>query len=137
MLAKKDYQNQLDTYSNWYLKKIGIKYFWQGKDFPHLRQLLKKLKECNLTFSEYLEIIPEGWYTNNISIALMNSHFNQIMQTQRSESKYPVIYSRKFEATLENQELADYWQHLTRLGYVRVYSTGGGSNWAKVDDYTE
>ena len=44
---------------------------------------------------------------------------------------YPNYYNQKFEKTLEGQphELQKYWQHLTRLGWKRVYPQAGGSVW--------
>ena len=133
-MLNNEWSNQIDTFNLWYLKKTSLKYRWLPKDFQHLKLLLRELLLNDITFESYLDLVPDGWYTDNASIPLLNSHFNQIMRSKQKSNGFPDYYSQKFEKTLENNQLTLYWQHLTKLGYVNIYSQGSGSTWSKSVD---
>src|SRR5690606_32473760 len=51
-------------------------------------------------------------------------HYNYIRDLERNgkpaKSRFPDVYDREFERTLEGETLSAYWQHLNKLGWKKV-----------------
>ena len=124
-----EFRQATRTWHLWYKDQFVIPYFYSGKDFQNLKYLLRKLKETDTTLEDFLSGIESAWHIENASIPLFNSHFNTLIK--QKSSKHPNLYSYKYEKTLEQHELADYWKHLLSIGFKRSYSPGGGSTWTK------
>ena len=137
MSVTSNWKQQIDTYNLWYLNKTGLKYHWQGKDLFQLKLLVKHLEHEKISLADFLNKVTGLWYQDKLTVPILNSQYNQIMLQAQTKQAFPDRYDRKFEDTLENDQLSKYWQHLRKIGFSKVYSTGGGSKWAKVDGYSE
>ena len=125
------YKEILLLWDNFYVLQVGSPYQYTAKDFANLKYLLNKCDNVNIGFNDFLCSITSSWHLQNLSIPLLNSHFNQLIANCAKKSQFPDHYSRKFEQTLEQDQLPAYWQHLTALGFKKGYSQGAGSIWIK------
>ena len=119
------------TWDAFYQGIAPYPYVFSPKDFANLKLLIRSCDTVKITLECFLNRIDSQWHLANASIPLFNSHFNKLLRIEAENSKYPDHYTKKYESTLEPQELAPYWQHLTKLGFKRTYSRGGGSTWTK------
>jgi len=126
-----EYKEILSHWDQFYTQQVGSPYQYTPKDFANLKYLLNKCKNCNISFNDFLCSITSEWHLNNLSIPLLNSHFNQLLANSAKKTLFPNHYDRKFEQTLEQDKLPAYWQHLTALGFKKGYSQGAGSIWTK------
>jgi predicted phage replisome organizer len=88
-LVSQSHTEAVKIFCDYYELKTGIKYNFIGKDAKHIQQLLKRLykiltkektKENLLSaLSYFIENIKADWIINNLSIATINSKFNEIL----------------------------------------------------------
>lgn len=78
-------KQMLPIWDEWYEKNNPFKYQYQGKDFKHLALLANKLKSIDPegnqvdNFKAFIYSITSEWHISNASIALFDSHFNQLI----------------------------------------------------------
>ena len=125
------FKEQISVWDDFYTQQVQSIYQYTPKDFANLKWLLIKCDNVDIGFNDFLCSITSSWHLQNLSIPLLNSHFNQLIANCAKKSQYPDHYSRKFEQTLEQDQLPAYWQHLTALGFKKGYSQGAGSIWIK------
>jgi len=91
-----------------YYQKKELEYYWTGKDAGQLTELIKKLKYyCKETeklpeiFQFMLEKNNIKWVNENLSIAILNSKFNDIVAnikgSQSMESQIDKFIDKKYE----------------------------------------
>jgi len=125
------FKEQISVWDKFYTQQVGSIYQYTPKDFANLKWLIIKLENIELGLNDFLCSIQSEWHLNNLSIPLLNSHFNQLIANSANKPTFPQYYSLKYEQSLEQHELAPYWQHLVSIGFKKTYSTGGGSTWTK------
>jgi len=80
------------AYLEFYRNKTGLPYYWTGKDGKHLSELVKKIyfmfqemqkipddDSVLSNFQMLLENIKDSWILQNLSVAIINSKFNEIV----------------------------------------------------------
>ena len=125
------FKDAIETFDTFYRDTVGIKYHYSAKDFANLKFLLRKLEGTETELNTFLRQITSKWHLGNLSIPLLNSHFQQLYAQQAAEqtSKHPDKYDKYYLSKLQPEDIPSYYQHLRKLGYIPTYSPGGGSSW--------
>lgn len=91
----------------------------------------KKLERANIADVTMSDKLLEVYFTNTDypltfakSISDYVKHYNYIRQIATNgkpvKSKFPDVYDREYERTLEGETLSAYWLHLNKLGWRKV-----------------
>lgn len=120
------HQEMKNIFVESYKSKTGLPYFWTGKDGKHLSELVEKIRfmlqqtkktydedQITTAFQLLLENIDDKWILENLSVAIINSKFNEILlkingQSQKHKNgRYTIsteyeksIYQRLFGETM-------------------------------------
>lgn len=110
MIKKPTYCKEFrDIFERWYENTVGVPYYWTGKDAAHAKQiaakilfLIKKKEEKDgkqnrndereyksdivSGFEYFLSIIRDPWIMDNLSMAIINSKFNEIIAKRDGKS---------------------------------------------------
>ena len=79
-----EFKQLIAAFDSYYLTKVGVPYNYQPKDFRNLKQLIAKIKKIDTSgntidsFKVFLEAIKSPWHLDNLSIPLINSHFQKL-----------------------------------------------------------
>jgi hypothetical protein len=99
------------VWNEFYSKKKGIPYLYQGKDFTHLKQIVIKITQLHKaqglteddqaiinSFKVFLEHINDNWILENLEIAIINSKFNIIYSkiTSQNPTKNLEYYQKTY-----------------------------------------
>ena len=101
-------------FDNYYLEKKGVSYVFAPKDFANLKLLIRKIetvKDVDNTLDflfVFLRKITSNWHLENMSIPLVNSHFNKLLadavNPDQTKSKNYQVRSNHVSLTLEDIE---------------------------------
>lgn len=91
-----------ESFESFYKEKKGEEYYWTAKDATKVKPLLKKLEfkikkkhgdDRNLTDQDYVEAfnyflskISDNWILENLSMAIIDSKFNEIITANGKQS---------------------------------------------------
>ncbi len=86
-----------DIFENFYLQTYNESYYWTGKDAGQMAQLMKKIKfsreskgmpvdddSLNEGLKKLLESITDKWILDNLSVANVNSKYNEIVASAKN-----------------------------------------------------
>lgn len=89
------FKEMVEAFSVFYFMKKEIKFAWSEKEFAAINMIFRKIRLVNSSnvpvidfFKTILERIPENsWYMENLSPAIINSKFNEVLSTIRKNCK--------------------------------------------------
>jgi hypothetical protein len=103
-------------FDQYYKEKKGVPYLFTPKDFANLKLLIRKIetvKDVDNTLDflfVFLRKITSNWHLENLSIPLINSHFNKLLadavnpEQTKNEYRYQV---RANSVTLTMEDLEE------------------------------
>jgi len=83
----RDYQKAVDIWFKYYQSKTGLKYDFKGKDGIHLKQLLAYFEQDLDKFTKFLVSIKDPWVLERLTIPIINSKLNILMQQMKKPDK--------------------------------------------------
>ena len=98
--AKKDilkncFPGAVKIFMEFYERKSGVKYSFTGKDGKHLKLILARLWDFDKTengilqrWEFLLENLNDNWVIENLSVPVINSKFNEILNKIKNHDKF-------------------------------------------------
>lgn len=83
----KDYQQAVEIWFKYYQSQTGLKYRFTAKDGNHLKQLLAYFDQDIEKFSKFLVSIKDPWVLERLTIPIINSKLNILMQQMKKTNK--------------------------------------------------
>ena len=100
------YKDFIKIWHEFYLKETGNKYMFDLIDGSFIKKFVKLL-ETEEAFESFLKGIEGHWVQDKLSIRLVYSHKNEIMQ--RSTKKKAVVVKRSYAKQMTEEEYKIYW----------------------------
>ena len=97
-----NFKDWIEVFDNYYFELAGFKYQYTPKDFKNLKLLKAKVCAVDTTgneldsFEAFLGSIDSDWYLENMSLPLLNSHFNQLL-LKAKKNEQQSDYSKFFK----------------------------------------
>ena len=90
-------------WDQYFENQTGFKYSYAPKDFVNIKLLKAKICQVDTSgnnkasFESFLNSISYQWHLQNLSIPLINSHFNQLLIQAKKHERPRTDYTRFFK----------------------------------------